>query len=273
MDNAYEVNGVWFKYAEQWVLEDVSLDIKSGEIFGIIGPNGSGKSSLLKLLSGLNIPQLGEIYMRGEDIKKIDQGALARTVAVVPQESLFVFPFTVAETVLMGRSPHMRGRFFENLHDLEVAERAMEWLDIVELADRPVTEISGGEKQRAIIARALAQEPGILILDEPTASLDIGHQIAIYDLLATLGALGTEFNSVPKNELTIVLSSHDLNLASQYCQRLMLLHQGSIYSVGTPSEVITEKNINAVYDCEVIVDKHPLSDRPRVTLSGRNSKQ
>lgn len=264
MTNVYESKEVWFKYDKQWVLEGISFQVNQGEIFGIIGPNGSGKSSILKLLSGVNIPQRGEIFLNGLDIRRLDQGNLSRTVAVVPQESLFAFPYTVAEVVLMGRSPYMMGRFFENKHDMEIAERAMQWLDISELADRPVTDISGGEKQRTIIARALAQEPEILILDEPTASLDIGHQIEIYNLLATLGR---EFNSVPRNELTIVLSSHDLNLASQYCHRLMLMNKGRIYATGLPSEVITEENIREVYGCSVIVDEHPVSGRPRVTLT------
>ena len=260
--NMFDLNGVWFKYAQQWVLEDVSLHVNQGEIFGIIGPTGSGKSSILKLLSKLNIPQRGDIFLKGVDIKKIGQRSLSGTVAVVPQESAFVFPFTVAEIVLMGRSPNMTGRFFENSHDMEVAKRAMQWLDIAELADRPVTEVSGGEKQRTIIARALAQEPEILILDEPTASLDIGHQVAIYDLLAN-------FNSL--NSLTIILSSHDLNLASQYCHRLMLMNKGRIYAIGMADEVITEDNIREVYGCNVTVDEHPVSGRPRVTLEGSRS--
>lgn len=253
--NAFELNGVYFKYSEKWVLDDISLHVAKGEIFGIIGPNGSGKSSLLRIMAKLNLPQKGRLYLHGEETVFINRMDFAKRVAFVPQESHFLFPFTVAEIVLMGRTPHMKGRLFESSRDKELAMDAMNLMDIECLSERPVTDISGGEKQRAIIARALVQEPEVLILDEPTASLDIGHQIEIYALFERLNTRST-----------IILSSHDLNLASQYCHRLMLLHQGKIYAIGTPQEVITEENIQEVYGCAVIVDKHPVSGRPRVTL-------
>jgi len=157
----------------------------------------------------------------------------------------------------MGRAPHLKGRLFEDSHDRKVVHEAMEWVDIADIEDRPVTEVSGGEKQRAVIARALAQEPQVLILDEPMSSLDIGHQMEIYRLLTRLNE---------EKRLTIVLSSHDLNLASQYCHRLMLMDMGKIYALGFPNEVVTEKNIGEVYGCRVIVDPHPVSGLPRVTL-------
>lgn len=257
MKSMYKLNEVCFRYSDTWILEDISLGVMAGEILGIIGPNGSGKSSLLKLLSRINIPQNGGIFLGDVDIKLMSQSDIAKAVAMVPQESSFTFPFTVGETVLMGRTPRLRGRLFEDPDDINVAMEVMAWMDISGLENRPVTDISGGEKQRAIIARALAQEPEILILDEPTASLDIGHQIEIYNLLAKLNV---------EKGLTIILSSHDLNLASQYCHRLMLLNKGKICAVGSPHEVITEENIRDVYGCNVLVDLHPASGMPRVTL-------
>ena len=261
MKNRYRLNEVCFRYTDTWILQNISLDVMDGEILGIIGPNGSGKSSLLKLLSRINIPQKGEIFLGDMDIKLMNQSDIAKLVAVVPQESSFTFPFTVGETVLMGRTPHLTGKLFEDSDDLKVAMEVMAWMDISGLENRPVTDISGGERQRAIIARALAQEPDILVLDEPTASLDIGHQIEIYNLLARLNR---------EKGLTIILSSHDLNLASQYCHRLMLLNKGRICAVGSSHDVITEENIRDVYGCNVLVDPHPASGMPRVTLLSEN---
>lgn len=263
--NAFELTRVYFKYSGQWVLEDISLHVAKGEIFGIIGPNGSGKSSLLRLMAKLCIPQQGNITINNIDSAGIKHGDFAKAVAYVPQESLFLFPFTVAEVVLMGRTPHIThtwGRLFESPHDRQIASDVIRLMDIEKLQDRPVTDISGGEKQRTVIARALVQEPDILILDEPTASLDIGHQIDNYNLLK-------RFNM--EKGMTVLLSSHDLNLASQYCHRVLLLNNGRIHAIGTPSDVITEKNIHEVYGCNVIVDKHPVSGRPRVTLQTVNS--
>ena len=253
----YRLDDIYFKYTDNWVLEDMSFDVTEGEIFGIIGPNGSGKSSLLKLLSRINISHNGHIYLDGIDISLIGREELSRTISYVPQESYFLFPYTVTETVLMGRIPHMNARFFEDSNDTRVVTDAMRAVGIDILKDRPITDISGGEKQRAIIARALAQEPNILILDEPTTSLDIGHQIEIFNLLSRLNyAQG----------LTIILSLHDLNIASQYCHRIMLMNRGKVYAIGTPCEVITEENIRDVYRCNVVIDKHPVSGTPRVNL-------
>lgn len=263
MKSVYNLKGIYFRYTERWVLEDISFDVKEGEILGIIGPNGSGKSSLLKLLLRLNIPHKGEILLKDINISLMEQEEIARSIALVPQESTFLFPFTVFGTVLLGRSPHLRGRLFENSHDMKIAIEVMRWMDIEGLGDRPVTEISGGEKQRVIIARALAQEPEILILDEPTASLDIGHQVEIYNLITRLNA---------EKGLTVIITSHDLNLAAQYCHRLILLNKGRVYANGNPYEVISEENIRNVYGCDVIVDEHPVTGAPRVTLSSGVSR-
>ncbi len=257
MRSVYKADGLYFKYSNQWVIEDVSFNISEGEFIGIIGPNGSGKSSLLKLLSGINSSQRGQLYLKERDITIIGREELSMTVSYIPQESSFLFPFTVKETVSMGRYPYLKGKLFEDSYDKQVVTDAMSWVGIDSLRDRPITDISGGEKQRTIIARGLAQETDILVMDEPTTSLDISHQVEIFSLLSRLNE---------ENKMTIITSLHDLNLGSQYCDRIMLISRGKIYAAGTPLEVITEENIRNVYGCNVIVDRNPASDTPRVSL-------
>ncbi|HZX47649.1 MAG TPA: ABC transporter ATP-binding protein [Nitrospirota bacterium] len=262
MRSAFRADCIYFKYSDQWVIEDVSFNICEGEFFGIIGPNGSGKSSLLKLISNIHTPQSGRIYLRDTDIRMVGRAELSKIVSYIPQESSFLFPYTVAETVSMGRYPHLKGKFFEDSYDKKIVTEAMSWVGIDSLRDRAITDISGGEKQRAIIARGLAQEPDILIMDEPTTSLDIGHQMEIFNLLSSLNV---------ERKMTIITSLHDLNLGSQYCDKIMLLNRGKITAIGTPREVITEDNIRNVYGCNVIVDKNPASGTPRVSLIPRDN--
>lgn len=272
---AYRVEGLRFSYhrnpdlrpAQDWALQDLSFDIAPGEIVGVIGPNGSGKSSLLKLLARVLRPQAGTIHLLGRELHSLPQSEAARTIALVPQDSLQVFPFTIAEIVLMGRFPHHRSRWtlagfgWEGPEDIRLAEEAMSETDVTHLAGRLIGDVSGGERQRAIIARALTQQPQILLLDEPTAFLDLHHQLDICRILRRLNE---------ERALTIVLVSHDLNLASQYCDRLLLLNGGRIARHGTPSEVICSDVLEAVYGCQVLVDAHPQSGLPRVTLPGRS---
>jgi iron complex transport system ATP-binding protein len=271
---AYRVEGLRFSYhrshdlrpGQDWALQDLSFDIAPGEIVGVIGPNGSGKSSLLKLLARVLRPQSGTIHLLGRELHSLPQSEAARTVALVPQDSLQVFPFTIAEIVLMGRFPHHRSRWnlagfgWESPEDIRLAEEAMSETDVTHLAGRLVGDVSGGERQRAIIARALTQQPRILLLDEPTAFLDLHHQLDICRILRRLNE---------ERALTIVLVSHDLNLASQYCDRLLLLNGGRIARHGTPDEVICADVLEEVYGCQVLVDAHPQSGLPRVTLPGR----
>jgi iron complex transport system ATP-binding protein len=266
------VQSVRFRYrageAEEagWALKDVSCQISSGEVLGIVGPNGSGKTSLLKVLARIVSPQQGAIHLFGRDLASMTQREVACVVGVVPQDTQQLFPFTVAETVLMGRFPHRphdrwnSGFGWENLEDLTIAEQAMATMDIAHLARRSVTDLSGGERQRTVIARALAQTPRVLLLDEPTAFLDLRHQIAICSILRRL-----------KDEkgLTVVLVSHDLNLVAQYCDRLMLIDRGQVFRFGRTEEVIQPEVLGAVYGCQVLVDRHPVSGLPRVTLPGR----
>ena len=271
---AYEVQGLHFHYGGsssgtlREVLSNVSFVVEPGEMLGIVGPNGSGKTSLLKLLGKIVPVQQGSVTLFGNSMSSLRQEAVAQNVAFVSQDTSQTFPFTVAETVLMGRFPHHHrtvwdwGFSWDSPDDRAVAQQAMKTMDVWHLAERSVTELSGGERQRVIIARALAQDPRVLLLDEPTAFLDLQHQIEICSVL----------NRLKKERgLTVVLVSHDLNVASQYCDRLMLLDRGQVYRLGTPDDVIQPEVLEAVYRCQVLVDRHPRSGLPRVTLPGRDT--
>ena len=242
------------------VLKNVSFTIASGEVLGIIGPNGSGKSTLLKVLMRILTPQQGRVELFDRPYATFSQAEISRRVAFVPQETQQAFPFTISEMVLMGRYPHHNrtwGLGWESSQDRAVAGQAMRDLGVYDLGSRLITNVSGGERQRAVIARALAQEPEILLLDEPTAFLDLHHQLEIARIIRRLNR---------ERGLTVVLVSHDLNLASQYCDRLLLLREGESVTMGSPTEVIAGESLESVYGCPVLVDRHPQSGRPRVTL-------
>lgn len=270
---AYDVTGLYFSYGKShaqegdWILRDLTLHVQPGEILGIVGPNGSGKTSLLKLLARLTAPQQGVIALFGTSLARLSQEDTAQTVAFVPQDSAQMFPFTVAETVLMGRFPHRHqtrwslGFGWEDQTDCEVAAHAMATMDIGHLAARAVTDLSGGERQRAMIARALAQTPRVMLLDEPTAFLDLQHQIDICSVLRRLRE---------ERGLTVVIVSHDLNLASQYCDRVAMLKGGKVSAVGAPSDVMSVEILREVYGCDVLIDPHPESGLPRITLPRRD---
>jgi len=244
-----EATGLRFSYGPVPVIDDVSLTLRRGEMLGVIGPNGSGKSTLLRLLSGVLRPQAGAIAIHGQPLATYARRELARAIAVVPQDTLIEFPFSVTEVVLMGRSPHLGGFAFEGDRDLEVARAAMRRTGVLELADRSIHALSGGERQRVILARALAQEAGILLLDEPGAFLDIRHEVEIYDLLQELQGEGRSVISV----------LHDLNLAALYCDRVALLKAGRLVRLGPPAEVITYALLTEVYETEVYVDTNDIT--------------
>jgi iron complex transport system ATP-binding protein len=262
MPSIIELEGVDFQYpGRRKIFSGLNLSLEKGEILGLIGPNSSGKTTLLKLADGLLQPQRGKVLLDGEDLNRLSRSRVARYVAVVPQAMEVPFSFRGAEIVLMGRAPYL-GRFgWEKQKDLEVAREAMVLTDVDDLGNRPFWELSQGEKQRVLIARALAQEPKVILLDEPTSHLDINHQVEIHELIRRLNS---------ERNLTVLHVSHDLNLAAEYCHRMILLHRGSIFSMGTPSSVITEENIRRVYQAKVSVEKNPLSGAPRVTPLGRS---
>ncbi|MBW2027788.1 MAG: ABC transporter ATP-binding protein [Deltaproteobacteria bacterium] len=249
---------VAFKYAALWVLRGIELEIAPGEILGVLGPNGSGKSTLLKIMDGMLSPQEGRVLLRDRNLSSFGRAAIAREIAMVAQENHFRFSFPALEVVLMGRFPHLKRLQFESDRDMEIALSCMEATNTRELADRSIHELSGGEKQRVLIARALAQEPKIILLDEPTSFLDLKHKRDIFHLISTL---------TRNRGLSVVVISHDIDIATQYCHRVLLLKDGCIYSIGEPEKVITSETISAVYDCPVLVDRSPATGRPRVNLA------
>jgi iron complex transport system ATP-binding protein len=264
MPSIVKMAGVDFSYPGRPIFSDLNLSLAEGEVLGLIGPNSSGKTTLLKLVNGLLHPQRGRVFLEGKDLKEFARSEVARRMAVVPQEMEVPFAFTAGEIVLMGRAPYL-GRFgWEKKKDLDIAREGMGLAGTAELEDRPFLELSQGEKQRVLIARALAQEPRLILLDEPTSHLDINHQVEIHELIRRLNE---------EKKLTVLTISHDLNLAAEYCHRIVLLHRGSIYAAGTPSEVLTERNIRRVYETTVIVEKNPLSGAPRVTPIGQSKME
>jgi len=250
-------------YRKEPVIKDLSLEINKGDFLGIIGPNGSGKTTLLRLASRALAPQKGNTYLEGKDIDSFGAKEFCRKAAFVTQDIPINFPFTALDVVLMGRIPHLRRLEFETKYDLKIAKTALKMTDTLGLAEKQIDEMSLGERQRVIIAKAIAQEPAILFLDEPTSHLDIGHQIQVLNLLKKLNRL---------NSMTIIIVMHDLNLASEYCDRIVLLENGKIFKEGSPCEVLTYQNIEAVYKTVVIVKDNPISSKPYIFLtSGENA--
>jgi iron complex transport system ATP-binding protein len=243
-----------------FALSEVSLEIASGEIVGVIGPNSSGKTTLIRLLTRVLEPAAGEILLDGAPLRQLARADLARRVGVVPQGVLGAFPFSVGELVLMGRYPHGPGRYFESPLDRAAAHEAMAATGVLALADLPLDHLSGGERQRAVLARALAQEPRLLVLDEPTAHLDLHYQVEIAALLRRLNR---------ERGMAILLVSHDLNLAAEVCDRLVLLAGGRAVATGVPETVLEESRLASVFGCEVIVDKSEATRRPVVRLTWR----
>jgi iron complex transport system ATP-binding protein len=248
---------VGFQYGGQWVLRDISFEVREGEILGIIGPNGSGKTTLLKILDGILTPREGRVWLRDKDLSQLGRETLAKVIGVVPQDYSMFFPFSVEEIVLMGRTPHLGLLRFEGQKDFAIARRAMELTETTEFSRRGMGELSGGERQRVLIARAVTQEPEVLLLDEPTTYLDIKHQVALFQLMKTLHE---------KGNLTVIVVTQDINLAAHYCHRILLIKSGQYFSMGTPAEVVTPENIRQVYETDVLIDPHPRTGLPRVTL-------
>jgi iron complex transport system ATP-binding protein len=255
--NAIEASGLMFRYRKDWVISGIDLAVGQNESIAVIGPNGSGKSTLLKLLAGIVTPGRGRVSIEGVPIHTLGRRALSRRMALVSQEGSGQFPFTVMDVVLMGRAPYLSGFQMERAGDLERARRAMETTDISNLADRPIGMLSGGERQRAFIARALCQDTPILLLDEPTAFLDIAHQVSLLSLIRRLHT---------SHHKTIVSVTHDINLAASFFDRIVILSGGRVFADGRPERVVTERIIEQVYGTTVLVDINPVTSRPRVTL-------
>lgn len=259
-----EMQQVWLAYGDKPVLKGISLTVLPGELVGLIGPNGSGKSTIIKALSRIIPPRSGEILLDGKDISRIPRRELARLVGVVPQIPLLPSTFTAFEIVLMGRNPHLGLLQYEGPKDMAIAWEAMEKTATQTLANRRINELSGGEIQCVLIARVLTQKTKAILLDEPTANLDIGRQVEILDLIKNL---------CKENNLTVLAALHDLNLAAQYCDRLFLINDGAIYAEGKPAEVITAGNVKEVYGAENCVYTHPQNGLPVVLLDALNHRK
>jgi iron complex transport system ATP-binding protein len=249
------MEAVEFGYGGAFRLDGVSFEVAEGEVLGIVGPNSAGKTTLLRLLTRVHAPARGEVHFRGVPLDRIGRRALAREVAVVPQEEAPAFAVTVEELALAGRYPRAGGRLFEGPEDLARTREALALAGVLPLRDQPLDTLAGGERQRALLARALAQEPRVLLLDEPTSHLDLRHQ---RDMVALLRRLNRE------RGLTIVFVSHDLNLAAELAERLLLLAGGRVARLGPPGAVLEEAALEAAYGCPVRVEASPTSGRPVV---------
>ena len=252
------LQGLRAAYEAREVLHGLDLAVPAGEMVGLLGPNGSGKSTLLRVIAGLLAASGGAAALRGRSLAHTAPRERARRVALVPQSVALPFAFPVFDVVAMGRHPHLGLLGAPGKHDFAAIHTALEQTDCLELQERLVTELSGGELQRVIIARALAQEPELLLLDEPTAHLDLNHQLDIARLLQQLNR---------QRQLTVVWVSHDVNLAAEFCGRLVMLQAGNIVADGPPEAVVTSETIARVYGVHVPVTANPVSGRPQVILS------
>jgi iron complex transport system ATP-binding protein len=238
-----ELEQVTFEYKDNgFALQEINLKIKEGEFLSILGPNGSGKSTLLKIISGELQPSKGLVKFNGQEVGKIRTKERAKKMAFVSQNATVVYPFTVYEIVAMGRTPYLNFLGYEKKRDSEIVHYALQRMGIEHLAGKSITHISGGEAQRAFIARALAQEPDVILLDEANAHLDVKHQISIYKTLKELNE---------QKGITVVFVSHDFNLPARFSERVMLLTEGTIFKDGTIKNILTEENIKTVFDVNI----------------------
>ncbi len=242
-----QINDCSFSYNIQLVLDHISMQISEGEVVSIIGPNGSGKSTLLRCICRVLQPRGGVVYLNNQDVAHLKPRELARLLGYVPQSGAEVFPLTVYEAVLLGRKPYLS--WGVGPKDREIVDRILRFMKIEEFALKYINEMSGGEKQRVLIARALAQEPEVLMLDEPTSNLDIKHQLEVLGLMQKFAHEGG---------MTVIMVLHDLNLASRFSDKLVLINEGKVFASGPPAAVLNPANIRAVYDVEADVDQNGL---------------
>jgi iron complex transport system ATP-binding protein len=254
-----DCTGIKASYGEKNILHGVTFTVAKGEFIGIIGSNGAGKTTLLKILTGVKKPAAGKVVLDTKDIAKLSRKEIAHIMAVVPQSSFVPPLFTVEDVVTIGRYAHRSGRFSESDADRAAVDEAMRKTGTGRFRDRYVSELSGGERQEALIARALAQEPALLMLDEPTANLDLLHRMKILHLIGQL---------VADHALTAVMIIHDLNLAARFCDRLLLLHDGCILAEGPPRNVLTSANLAEAYKVHAVVEYNATVCAPQVTVLG-----
>ncbi|WP_313802768.1 ABC transporter ATP-binding protein [Cytobacillus sp.] len=259
-----QVDSLSKRFDNQSVLEEISFSVKRGECLGIIGPNGSGKSTLLKLLSGVESKSAGKIEISGKQIEQYTRKELAKWLAVLQQESLPPIGFTVREVIEMGRFP-FQNWLGEETTDIErLIDSIIDKMGLNDLSDRHLENLSGGERQRVALGKTMAQQPKLLMLDEPTTYLDIGHQILLMDRIREWQL---------EDDLTVISVLHDLNLAALYCDRLLLLHNGRVLAIGSPEDIIRTDLIEEVYGTSPIVMQHPVYGLPQIILQGESIAQ
>ncbi len=256
--NLFEVTGVSQDYGWGQVLNDISFHLAEGENFGIIGPNGSGKSTLIRVISGLLSPSQGEVRFRGKPVHTYRKKELARQIAVLEQEGTALLPFSVKDVVAMGRYPWLKLFSDINSEDERIIAEVLKTLGLWEVRAKPVNTLSGGQRQLVSLARAMAQQPSALILDEPTTYLDIGHQVLVMQHVRRW---------YMEQGITVIMVLHDLNLAGQYCDQLLLLEQGQIRAWGKAAEVLDEGTITSVYRTGLIKVNHPVLGVPQFLLA------
>ena len=256
MNSIVDVKNLSFSYAGQPVLKNLGFSVEKGSFFIIIGPNGSGKTTLMKIMSGILKSGPDKIKISGKSARAYSRKAMAKIISFVPQTAPVDFPFKVKELVLMGRSPHLGILGMEQKKDIELVEEALVFTNTQHLAERKIDQLSGGERQRVFIARAICQEPKIIMLDEPTASLDIAHQLNIMDLMEKL-----KF----ERDVTVLMVSHDINLAAMYADKILLLNNGEKAGFGPPEDILKFDTLEKTYGCRLLVDQSPFGNFPRIT--------
>lgn len=249
------LDGVWFSYGRRWVIQDVTFAAAPGEITAIVGPNGAGKSTLLKIASGFLRPGKGSSRVLGRNVAAMPARERGKLLTFMGAEIEPVFGFTVEETVLLGRFPHIGALHKEGPDDIAAARRAMSLLHLDDLAQRPITDLSSGERQRVYLARALCQQTSVLLLDEPTAHLDMAYEMWVMEVLS---------RTAQERKAAVVVILHDLNLAARFASSLYFVREGRVYKSGPPAETVTAETIREVYGAECCVFRHPEGQWPQV---------
>jgi len=254
-----EIDDLHYYYKDKIVLDGVTLDIRKGEILGILGPNGCGKTTLLGNLNKNLSPKLGKVLLNGKDLEDISKKNIAKVISVVPQTNEVKFAFTVRDIVSMARMPFLDQFSGESDDDIKIVDDALEKTGLTDFADRLINTMSGGERQRVVIARAIAQTPDIILLDEPTLHLDINAQFDVLDLV---------YSYSKEQGKTVVVVSHDLQMMARYCDRIVLIHNHKIFAEGIPEHVLTPENMATVFKVDGELMKDPVSGRNTVLLHG-----